>query len=432
MTYTRSSSRTVELRSNYRRFMSVLSPDYGEASNLHPPGHATKTVGSALTGEKSHSWRRKIRSHLNASTGLSAWKKTYSGGYGFDRVDWTDIRFLNGKNVPVPQYEEEWGKLIYLPAPGSLPSFPPDLSDQARAKVYKSAQRAITSMRSMTTMGELGETLRMIRNPLKTLRGSFGDYFQSVVRRTRRAKKFRRKGIIRDTYMEWTFGITPTLQDIRSANEALERRLERYQGFYTRVSGEAKSNEHVAVPNYGSYSQGINTVRRWGYDEYTQCSFRYYGEVASVNPDPITADRRLLGISWADVALTGWELIPYSFVADYFTNIGDVLESWTVRQEDWRWMASVKRVRVKRKSTTVRPIFMLASQAGYEPSYGSRRFCSVSPVTTTYSSVQRSTPLSGPGNLSFQFDLGMSARRFLNLSGLADSHREAIRRVKSR
>lgn len=35
----------------------------------------------------------------------------------------------------------------------------------------------------------------------------------------------------------------------------------------------------------------------------------------------------IVGVSWGDVALTGWELIPWSFLVDYFTSIGDYLNA---------------------------------------------------------------------------------------------------------
>jgi hypothetical protein len=40
-------------------------------------------------------------------------------------------------------------------------------------------------------------------------------------------------------------------------------------------------------------------------------------------------ESRLLGFDPSSFLPTVWELIPYSFLIDYFTNIGDVIEGWS-------------------------------------------------------------------------------------------------------
>jgi hypothetical protein len=45
----------------------------------------------------------------------------------------------------------------------------------------------------------------------------------------------------------------------------------------------------------------------------------------------------LLGFRWEDFIPTVWELIPYSFLVDYFTNIGDVLSAWSHQDFGQRW-----------------------------------------------------------------------------------------------
>jgi hypothetical protein len=46
---------------------------------------------------------------------------------------------------------------------------------------------------------------------------------------------------------------------------------------------------------------------------------------------------RLLGFSPYDFVPTIWELIPYSFVVDYFTNAGEVIESATALDVRYLW-----------------------------------------------------------------------------------------------
>jgi hypothetical protein len=44
-----------------------------------------------------------------------------------------------------------------------------------------------------------------------------------------------------------------------------------------------------------------------------------------------------LGFSWESFVPTVWELVPYSFILDYFTNIGDVLSAGLLVQSHLAW-----------------------------------------------------------------------------------------------
>jgi len=51
-----------------------------------------------------------------------------------------------------------------------------------------------------------------------------------------------------------------------------------------------------------------------------------------------SALRTHFGFDWQTAVLTAWEIIPYSFLVDYFINIGDILEASLFNQTNLAWV----------------------------------------------------------------------------------------------
>jgi hypothetical protein len=82
-----------------------------------------------------------------------------------------------------------------------------------------------------------------------------------------------------------------------------------------------------------------------------------------------------------------WELIPYSFLVDYFTNIGDILTSWSYRFIGLDWASqTVRRVGSRETANqrlTFDPSFVNSHNRGaYTISPGSTLFRKTSFVRT--------------------------------------------------
>jgi hypothetical protein len=207
---------------------------------------------------------------------------------------------------------------------------------QALSRFTHRAYQARTKIQSLVAFGELGETLRMLRSPAKALFGGIWDYLRAVRKRTKgpRLKPPDAKRVISDTWLEYAFGWKPLYYDIKGAAEALSVTLNGYtpnEYIYDKwfdgssVPGPVGSVDAVDI----HYSQRGLFV--------SECRVKYSGSISHTPPTyPPFLDA--FGLTWGDFAPAIWELIPYSFVVDYFTNIGNIIEALTVQQADFDWI----------------------------------------------------------------------------------------------
>lgn len=161
-------------------------------------------------------------------------------------------------------------------------------------------------------------TFRMLKNPLSDLRHALGGI--------RKSRKFGRSGLILGHYVanEWLkyrYGLTPLIHDVVGAFENVCKPV-----FTDRVTarGSAAWPEYqytdtvVQTGTYGIF-QGT-TVRKASQSQNVRAGVLYRHE-ASMSEK--------FGISFNSLVPTLWEILPYSFVADWFANVGQYLAAVT-------------------------------------------------------------------------------------------------------
>lgn len=112
-------------------------------------------------------------------------------------------------------------------------------------------------------------------------------------------------------WLEWRFSIRPMIGDMKNAAEALSNALEdefkllRGRGRQIVTGSDARAHEQYINANTVGFS-----VETLSYN--VTCRANAYMQLENVWGHKFGFDQ----------AVTAWELIPYSFVVDYFTNIG--------------------------------------------------------------------------------------------------------------
>lgn len=364
---------------------------------------------------KNPKWRWLIRNGLNATT-----------GYSYDHFDLFDCptrafaTFSDPKKsitgAPVTYYVDQWNL-------GILPQDP--LGFSASKADYYARQDFINKYRSRRTafqggvfFGELMETVRLISSPAKALRQGIDRYYADVKKRTRRSKNKSRT--VRDTWLEYQFGWKPLISDIEDIARLASLDPYRVHKPIRALGGTSEKTEPVDVTQSPSSIGGplVWTVRNWLNNEV---SVIYKGAICAQN-EPVPFPEQL-GLSWSNFLPTVWELIPYSFLVDYFTNVGKVIEGIST---GWVWLAwgckSTRKMSISKTEILFNPILVTNN-------YGSRLwsgYVTGSGVTGQYVRFLRES-IEGVqiGLDDLRFKLPGSDTKWLNIGALARMRKRA-------
>lgn len=231
------------------------------------------------------------------------------------------------------------GTSIYLPV-ASDPGAPiaSVANTAALTRLSKRISDEMTTFQGGVFAGEIKETVHMIRHPLQALRSGLIGHLQLVAKRAKRIRKVKNMAkMVAATWLETSYGLRPLLADIDDASDVLAQFLvnPRSREFKTLTaygSDERAVDERITNVNM-SFAGTIwaHVVRKRTYTvKYLAC----IGVQSSVRPQAF----QKVGITFANFVPTLYELIPYSFVVDYFSNFGDIVSGLANLSANVRWV----------------------------------------------------------------------------------------------
>jgi hypothetical protein len=295
-------------------------------------------------------------------------------------------------------------------------------------KFTSNAANAQRSLQSLVCLGELGETLRQIVHPAKAVREGLSKYFQNAERRAMkeaRKKAARQKRInaitsaVTGSYLEAMFGIRPLLSDIDSAAKAAARIIT-YRPPTEFVHAYAEDS-FIAPPSVHNPVVG-NVGWKSTYDGVGKYGSKLYGAI--INRSGWNGIYQELGLTPGNWLPTIWELIPYSFVADYFTNIGGILEAAALCRADFAWV---------NKGTLLDRSRKLVSMVPQHPADTVLTYWTVSfSPGSTYSCQRRDvsrTPYLGPFIPNLEFRIPGLGTKWINMGALITQARATSSRI---
>jgi hypothetical protein len=408
--------KSVPLREDRRIYTTAIRRSTGAVTKLTDTYSANWT--NYYSGFKNPNWKRQVRAGTQAGTGLTVTGKKLESvqpGWAYaENPSATSGIYRSIEQQGVPFI---WNIPAVLPANGTKESA---ADAEARTAFYKHWDQERRLFDGATFLAELGDTIRMFRNPLSAFRRGL-DAWNNRAYRLVRGRRLARLGnnsnagvnqrlreALAGSWLEWSFGVAPLISDIEEGRKALEE----FPLWPTRIriSGDA-SVEEVSITRGGRNERFFT----WDYERHETKSYqvRYIG---AMKPNVVGKPRSLQGalsLEMRDFVPALWEWLPYSFLIDYFTNAGDLIRAYSNPLSGLAWQSKT----VRRKTVSVTRAYQVKVKSTY--SYLKLQEFSLPTVSSSSVSLERN-PMASPPQLQFRWKVpGATSLKWLNIAGLA-------------
>lgn len=387
---------------------------------LHPGTQTGSGVGdlavssSSVVKNSMRDWKRRIRLVQNATGPYFRGEINDHSVTGKITVsyDWPNGGTPSKDRATTTLY----GCVDMNPNPG-VPVMPiEDLDIQARMGFFAKVRKARSAFQGGVFLGELREAVHMIVRPGKALREAVSSYSvaaKKAVRRERNAKSAAKA--VSGLYLENAFGWGPLSNDIDSGMDALSRvpnlipEVVQYTAFIENTTGTVDVTN--VPPGTGI---GILSKYRTRYSGLV----RYKGAVAWESDNLAPSWQSRWGLETRDFVPTLYELMPWSFMIDYFTNLGKVIDAMSIGVVSLRWGCQS----IKREAA-----LQLASRKIYAPDPPNQQHFTVDFVSVPAQHISRFSFTRayidevsvGPSDLRFRCPGISDTAKWLNIGALA-------------
>jgi len=251
-----------------------------------------------------------------------------------------------------------------------------NLANQALVKAYNKCQGS--SLQGGVILGELMETIHFLKNPLREVLKLLSS--PSVKN-------------LSNAWLSYRYGLRPLLKDISDAIALIKKGFRKSQGLL-RASGTVKFNDISTSLGSNTMFYGLNARLQTTVVTSISTSCTVYYRVSSSSLSRLED----LGLSPWDIPGIAWELIPLSFVADWFFRVGPWLEAIRPTFSVTYLGNSVSQKSVTKETRELVSVYPLGGYtlSGYSPSHIEKV------ETKLIRQVNQALPVLPPVNLDYR------------------------------
>lgn len=372
---------------------------------------------SWLNGYKNPKWRDQVRLGYQAGTEMSAQQELHGRLPYYEALEqfavkppYTPSPYWLSSKYSTATFHDTW---LDSHSPESLSET--KANNEALTHYVNKIRDVQTSFQGGVFLGELKEAVDLIRNPVKSIRDGVSSFLDSATKRNRTMRNLtsaRKRDILADSWLEYSFGWKPFVNDLAEGLETFANANNDWDksGWKT-VYGVGEDE----IPIYkGQVTLGTSTPSlRTNLHRKSKVIVKYKGQVdRSLNA---VYDAQNMGLDLHSVPLAAWEIVPWSFLIDYFTNFGDIISAASLARSDVRW--TLKTVRKEYISELKGKHMTLTVNATnkYQKSWLSMDRFIRRPMVRKH--VYR-TPYNGSLVPQLEFSIPGGASRWLNMAAL--------------
>jgi len=377
----------------------------------------TRSAGSSIPG-----FKQKMRRLEPTTTGLDGQKTEFNVSGSFD----LQLEYHGAVGSGLTVKETSSGiPTDAFPPPSYDPNVIPSVANEALTRFLGRVSDSDIAFSGLQFLAEIKDTVTMIKSPVKSLRNGFSDYLADL-RKARHRKESDKLNILSDTWLEYQLGFQPLLSDAEAGAVALSRVLNNIRVHKIQASADGQELVSLDTPNtllllndhcLFSFIRLIKDIT------YKESSVRYKGlvRVNAEGPEPAVGLSQTFGLTLSQFVPTLWEVVPWSFVIDYFVNIGDLIGAQFTSLAHLRWYNRSDHVSMRRTATYIsdpKQAKLNLVTNGYPDPSKLNYFGSVTKEASSTSFSRRGGDSSSLGTPSLEFNIPSSSSKWLNMAAL--------------
>lgn len=293
-----------------------------------------------LDGFRNPQWRDQIARHVNAGTPMTAsLLDLVMNIQSSAKAEWYTTTPMNNISHRYGAGSGNYSMFALFPAPTVRTSHISSAAanNQAISRLYDMLSGFEGQSPIGEDLGEIGQTFKMLSSPMKAIREPIRDVFMGFEKAlTKRSVGRIAKGLA-DSVLEYKFGVVPLIRQTQAVVHGLKNRDYIFDYYPFKATGKF-ATATVLGPSVTSFGGGgVGPYYRASRIWRQTSRVAYSGEWSAQAGIDKASVATVLGLRWNQVVPTIWNLFPYSWMLDYVSNIGNILEGLACPWGGVRW-----------------------------------------------------------------------------------------------